>query len=141
MSKVNPYSVLIIDDDKFLSQYMAEKFKTTASKITICNDSTKGLSTVIRLKPQLIIIDVQMQPINGFDLGLEIKKTKELEDIPIVFISASTNKEYPVIAFTLGAAAFLTKPLDMDVLLQEAELLMDMCQFKRLAKKVYQHAD
>ena len=141
MNKSNSYSVLIIDDDEFLSSYMAEKFKTTTSKITICNDSSKALQTVIKLKPQLIIIDVQMQPINGFDLGLEIKKIPELEDIPIVFISASNNKDYPVIAFTLGAAAFLTKPLDMDILLQEAELLMDMCQFKRLAKKVYQHAD
>ena len=131
----NGYSVLIIDDDETLAGIMAESLKDAADNIFICNDTNNAVKKAKALKPQLIIIDVQLRSMSGFDLGLEIKRVPELEDVPIVFISSSKNKDYPLIAFTLGAAAFLTKPLNVNFLVQEAKMMMDMCQFKRLAKK------
>jgi CheY-like chemotaxis protein len=139
MNDTEFYKILLIHNNNALVELVSNQFRKNIDKLTICEDSSKGLKLALQIKPHLIIIDVDSQPLSSFELAANIRQTPSLKDIPIVFTYSNKNKNIPVLAFTLGATAFLNTEKDLSLLVQESKLLMDVYQFKLLAQKVYQN--
>lgn len=139
MNDPNVYKILLIHNNVKLVELTQKQFRADVDKLTICDDSSAGLALALRLKPHLIIIDVDSQPLSSFELAANIRQTEVLEDTPIVFTYSAINKNIPILAFTLGATSFLNTEEDLSLLVQESKLLMDVFQFKQLAKKVYKN--
>ena len=131
-----PYNVLIIDDDEFVATYIKHIFEDEENIAHICTNPDHALALAKQYMPQLIVIDVHMTPTSGFGVALAIRADKNLQDTPLVFISGSDDKETGLLAFTVGATAFLRKPINAKQLIEETSIMKDICQLTRIARSI-----
>lgn len=104
-------NILIVDDQDenlFLLDLILSKIGCSIETI---NDSRKTLDTLVQKEFDLIILDVVMPYINGFELCTMIKKDKNLQNIPVMFISSLEDEKDIVKAFEVGAVDYITKPI------------------------------
>lgn len=111
-------SVLIVDD---IQQYheLMRIFLRDAKKIFSAYDGQEALEMCAREKPDLILLDLRMPVMDGFETLKHLKYDKSLRSIPVLSISAQSLREDKERSLRLGAAAFITKPFEMATL-QEA---------------------
>ena len=100
---------LLIDDDKKLGDLLKNYLKTFDIDLSVVNDPRKGITTIRGLDPDLLILDVMMPHINGFDL---CKKIREESNKPIIILSARGESDDKVKGIDLGADDYLSKPFE-----------------------------
>ena len=104
-------NILIIDDE-FPMRYLIEhQLKQEGFKVTLAKDGPDGLTAVSQHKPDLVVLDVMMPGMDGFEVCQQIKTTPETAQIPVIFLTASGAKDCKTRAFAVGADDYLTKPL------------------------------
>ncbi len=102
-------SILFAESDSFLINIYQTKLELKGYKVFIANDGEKALNLVKRNPPDLILSEIVLPKINGFDLIKKIKKSKKLAGIPIVFLTNLSAKDDIKKAFDLGVDAYLIK--------------------------------
>jgi PAS domain S-box-containing protein/putative nucleotidyltransferase with HDIG domain len=110
----NQYNILCIDDNENNLFTLSALLKsiTNINPIT-ANSADKGLKIVLKERIDLILLDVQMPIMNGFEAAQLLKKNKLTRDIPIIFITAVfKSEEFVKEGFDIGAIDYLTKPID-----------------------------
>ena len=110
------YKVLIVDD--VVSNVLLLKILLGNEKYQICtaNCGNMCIEQAKKEKPDLILLDVMMPDINGFDTATILKKDPTTADIPIIFLTALNNPSDLVHGFQVGASDFLTKPFNKEEL-------------------------
>jgi len=102
-------SVLIIDDDivnlRALVEILSEEYTVYAER-----DGRKCLEAAARIKPDLILMDVLMPGMGGFELIKALKSDEQTKNIPIIFVTGLTNADDEVAGFDLGAVDYIVKP-------------------------------
>lgn len=110
MEKTAAKTILIIEDE-FPMRYLIEyQLKQNGYEVNLAKDGRDGLNAIERQKPDLVLLDVMMPGMDGFEVCAEIKNNPETADIPVIFVTASEVHEYRLKAFDVGAADYLTKP-------------------------------
>ena len=115
--ELSKYNVLAVDDiplNLLLVQKMLSKFNF---KIRTATNGREALEAVAQEKPSLILLDLMMPEIDGYEVLRRLRADAETEDIPIIILSALNSNEDIVKGFDLGANDFLTKPISMEKLL------------------------
>lgn len=102
--------ILIVDDNETNLKILTLILKKDAYRVLQVTDPKVVRSLVLQEKPDLILLDVNMPDINGFDLAERLKKDPQVEDIPIIFISALSNSSDVAKGFAVGAVDYITKP-------------------------------
>ncbi|WP_424355924.1 response regulator [Methanobacterium sp. MBAC-LM] len=132
------FSILIIEDNPADIRMMQEIFKesNTKTNIHVAYNGIEALEFLNKkekhqnqLKPNLILLDLNIPLIDGFEVLKEIKTNNKLKDIPVIILTTSNTKENFSKAQEFEANCFITKPLDYDeytLLLQHIE----ECWFK-----------
>ena len=100
---------LLIDDDQKLGDLLKNYLKTFDIDLSVVNDPREGIATINDLDPDLLILDVMMPHINGFDL---CKKIREESNKPIIILSARGESDDKVKGIDLGADDYLSKPFE-----------------------------
>ena len=100
---------LLIDDDQKLGDLLRNYLKTFDIDLSVVNDPREGITTIKNLDPDLLILDVMMPHINGFDL---CKKIREESSKPIIILSARGESDDKVKGIDLGADDYLSKPFE-----------------------------
>ena len=100
---------LLIDDDKKLGDLLKNYLKTFDIDLFVINDPREAIGTMNDLDPDLLILDVMMPYINGFDL---CKMIREKSDKPIIMLSARGEADDKVKGIDLGADDYLSKPFE-----------------------------
>lgn len=75
--------------------------------------------------PNLIILDIDMPEINGYEMLKMIKEKDYLEEIPVIFLTSNSDKSHVVKAVAGGAKDYVVKPIDEEILLEKVSLLID----------------
>ena len=111
------YKILIVDD--VVSNVLLLKILLTNEKFQVCtaNCGNMCIEQARAEKPDLILLDVMMPDISGFDTAVIMKKDPELKDIPIIFLTALNSPADLVKGFQVGANDFLSKPFNKEELL------------------------
>jgi len=104
--------VLIIDDSREAVALVRARLAKDGLDVISANCGTTGLEAVRRELPDLILLDVGMPDISGFDVCRMLKADSELCMIPVVFLSGSDNAEDKVKGLNIGAIDYVTKPFD-----------------------------
>ena len=104
-------SVLIVDDSALIRMKLADILKTDY-KVYMAEDGTSALLKANEFFPDLILLDVVMPGMNGFDVLAALKKSKKTRDIPVVFITGATNSDDEIKGLAAGAADYICKPLN-----------------------------
>jgi two-component system sensor histidine kinase/response regulator len=136
-SKINrsDYKILIVDD--VMSNVLLLKILLTNEKFQVCTANC-GKACIEQAKtehPDLILLDVMMPDINGFDTAVIMKKDPELADIPIIFLTALNTPADLVHGFQVGASDFLTKPFNKEELVMRVMQQISLVAAKRIIEQ------
>lgn len=136
-SKINrsEYKILIVDD--VVSNVLLLKILLTNEKFQVCtaNNGTSCIEMAKKEHPDLILLDVMMPDISGFDTAVILKKDDETKDIPIIFLTALNTPADLVHGFQVGANDFLTKPFNKEELVMRVMQQISLVAAKRIIEK------
>lgn len=128
MTDYNPKNFLILAvDDNSVNRILIEKILNREGyNATILAHSQEVLPYMKTVSPDLILLDLMMPNINGLDLCQQIKLNPHFQDIPIIFITASDEKQDLLKAFDLGAVDYITKPFHSRELLARIKTHLEL---------------
>ena len=133
-AKLNPsdYKILIVDD--VVSNVLLLKILLANQKFQVCtaNNGTTCIEMAKKEHPDLILLDVMMPDINGFDTAVVLKKDDETKEIPIIFLTALNTPQDLVHGFQVGASDFLTKPFNKEELVMRLNQQISLVAAKRI---------
>lgn len=101
--------ILIIEDDKFLKDLLSRKLKREKIEIITAIDGEEGLKKIKAKKPSLVLLDLILPGMNGFDVLKKIKEDPKISKVPVIVLSNLGQKEDISRALELGANDFLVK--------------------------------
>ena len=104
--------VLVIDDEKGLSDVLAIRLQAAGFTACTANDGTSGLATARTERPDAILLDVRMPDMDGFEVHAALRSDPTLAGVPVIFLSANVQDSARHSAIANGAYAYLTKPYD-----------------------------
>ena len=110
-------TILIIDDETKHLSLLCDLLTEAGYKVLSTSDSHKAINRVKKGHPQLILLDILMPNLDGFELCQQLKSDPETQDIPIIFITGLTETQEQVKGFELGAVDYITKPIQCEELL------------------------
>ena len=111
-------SVLIIEDDATLRRGLKDNFELRGYSVRSAADGEEGLQAALSSKPDLIVLDIMLPKLNGFEICRQVREA-EL-DMPIIMLTAKGQEEDIVRGLTLGADDYMTKPFSVKELLARA---------------------
>ncbi|WP_462250945.1 ATP-binding protein [Ekhidna sp.] len=121
---LNAKSILIVEDHKELRSYL-QSILNTHFRIYLAANGTSALEMLQAEKIDLIITDLMMPYMDGFELVDHLKNDKELKKIPVVVVSARTDKKEKLDLITKGAEDVISKPFDKDELLAKIQNILE----------------
>ena len=129
------YKILIVDD--VVSNVLLLKILLTNDKFQVCTASNGNMCIEMARSehPDLILLDVMMPELNGFDTAVILKKDPETHEIPIIFLTALNNPSDLVKGFQVGANDFLTKPFNKEELIMRVMHQIQLVAAKRIIVK------
>ena len=136
-SKINrsEYKILIVDD--VVSNVLLLKILLTNEKFQVitANNGTTCIEQARKEHPDLILLDVMMPDISGFDAAVVLKKEEDTKEIPIIFLTALNTTQDFVHGFQVGAIDFLTKPFNKEELVMRVMQQISLVAAKRIIEK------
>jgi len=116
MTDVLPRRVLVIDDDVDFAHLVRALLRHVVSQVLIETSSLAGMAAVRAKRPDLILCDVDMPTMNGFELRRRLVEDATLADVPFMFLSGRTGATEQLQGLRLGATDYIVKPIQPDVL-------------------------
>jgi len=112
-----PKKILCIEDDRETAALIAEELIERGYEVTLAHDGREGLAAILRIMPDLVLSDISMPAMSGFEL-LEslIALAPRFAKMPFVFLTALTDRDNELKGRQLGADDYVTKPIDFDML-------------------------
>ncbi|GAE20917.1 2-oxoglutarate oxidoreductase [Bacteroides pyogenes JCM 10003] len=132
------HSILIVEDDRDLCNYLICHLQSVFKEVYEAHDGMEALPIIASRTPQLVLSDVRMPRMNGFELCRYIKQKPELNYIPVILLTSCVDDAGMEEAFKLGAEAYVTKPFDMDLLLIQ---IQNILKNQKIVKKHYAAID
>jgi signal transduction histidine kinase/DNA-binding response OmpR family regulator len=115
-------TVLVVDDDANIRELLLQELTEAGYRVLLAGNGREGVAIVRRERPDLIVLDVMMPEMNGFDVAAVLKNDPQTMDIPIVILSIVQDRDR---GFRLGVDRYLTKPIDTDLLFREVGALIE----------------
>ncbi len=120
-SSTNAQLVLIVDDNNENIKLLGSLLSSEGYRIGVANDGVKAIEFVKNMKPNLILLDVMMPNLDGYETCEKIKSDPSSQSIPIIFLTAKTDTADIVKGFKVGAVDYVAKPFVSEVLLARVE--------------------
>ncbi|WP_394901135.1 hybrid sensor histidine kinase/response regulator transcription factor [Bacteroides xylanisolvens] len=111
------YSLLIVEDKQDLREFLKNTLKDKFKKIYQAENGLVALEVIKQQQPDIIVSDVMMPQMNGYQLCKEIKENLNISHIPVILLTARADSESQMLGYKLGADAYLPKPFEMEMLL------------------------
>ena len=102
--------IVFCEDDEQIRKLIQAAMRTTAHRIELYPDGREGLAAILREPPDLVVTDLAMPEMGGFALADAIHQQPALQNIPVVFVTASVQREQVARFAEHGAAGYLAKP-------------------------------
>ena len=132
--EINPseYKVLIVDD--VISNVLLLKVLLTNEKFNIvtAGNGTQALEQVKKEKPDLVLLDVMMPDISGFEVAQQMKADEEMSEIPVIFLTALNSTADIVKGFQVGGNDFISKPFNKEELIIRVTHQISLVAAKRI---------
>jgi DNA-binding response OmpR family regulator len=128
-------TILVIDDEPDNLRLALEMLRGHGLEMVSARDGTAGLRIAQRLRPDLILLDICMPGLNGFQVCRQLKANPATRDCPVIFLTALDQIEDKAQGFAVGAVDYITKPFDA------RELLLRVANHLRLARRMVQRQE
>lgn len=121
--------ILIADDNatnRELLQDVLERFKPWGLEILNATNGVEALDLAKKEKPELILLDIMMPDMSGYEVSKQIKGDPELAHVYIIMVSAKTQQEDRKQAVHAGADEYITKPFDIRLVRERVQSILDL---------------
>jgi DNA-binding response OmpR family regulator len=112
-----PQTILVIDDEPHNLRLMLEYLEIHHFRVLVSQDGASGLQRARYAQPDLILLDVILPDMDGFELCQQLKADPAIQAIPVIFMTVLTLPEDKVKAFTMGGVDYVTKPVQWEEVL------------------------
>lgn len=129
--------ILVIDDDA-MNLRIAEKMLEDRFRISCLKSGKESLEFLEKEIPNLILLDLHMPEMDGFEVIRKLKENERLKEIPVIFLTADNDREVEVKGFKEGALDFITKPFIADIMIQRVTRILEL---DRLQKNLQQEVE
>ena len=112
--------ILVIDDDTSMLRYLKQHLQNAGYAVLLAEDGIVGAQLVLNASPDLILVDVEMPYLSGYELVEALKADPATRHLPVVFLTA--DKQVEERTRQLGAEAYIKKPVNVNQLLEVVAL-------------------
>jgi len=130
-------TILIVDDTPANVSILFDFLAESGYKVLVAQEGKRAIQKAEYAIPDLILLDIMMPGIDGFETCKVLKSTEKTKDIPIIFMTALADTIDKVKGFKLGAADYITKPIQHEEVLAR---INSQLNFRRLQKQIQLHA-
>jgi two-component system alkaline phosphatase synthesis response regulator PhoP len=116
--------ILVIDDELNIVELLKYNLISNGYRVLTALNGKDGLNLAIENKPDLILLDVMLPEMDGFDVCKEMKKNKSIENIPIIMLTAKGDEFDKILGLELGADDYITKPFSVRELLARIKVVL-----------------
>ena len=125
------HSILIVDDNHNNLEVLSETLSNAGFQVAVAIDGETALEQIQYYKPELILLDVMMPGIDGYQTCQKLKTNPDTFDIPIIFMTALSDTEHKVRGFALGAVDYITKPFQREEVLARVRVQLQLRNLSR----------
>lgn len=118
--------LLIIDDEEDLTTMLSFRLKNTGFNTVTANDGVKGIEAAVENKPDLILLDLMMPNIDGFEICKRLKSDKDTKDIPVLIFTAIKKNNLNNKIYEMGAVGFIEKPFEPGSLIEKINKILEV---------------
>ncbi len=112
MTTPAPQRIAVVDDDRPTRDYLADVLRRAGYVVCMAESGLRLVAALQIDRPDLIVLDVNMSWIDGFELCRALKRNRDWQSIPVVFLSGRSSDADRTAGLDAGAVAFLSKPID-----------------------------
>jgi len=117
--------ILVAEDEKDIRELIAFTLRFAGYDVVLTNNGAEALEKVEVEKPDLVILDVRMPRMTGYEVCRRMKEDPETEDIPVVFLSAKGQDREVQEGYESGAEEYIIKPFVPDELIVQVKRILD----------------
>ncbi|MBE9060603.1 response regulator [cf. Phormidesmis sp. LEGE 11477] len=129
--ETEPQDILIVDDNPTNLEVLSESLNHEGFRIAVALDGESALEQIAYHKPELILLDVMMPGIDGFETCRRLKEDPSTYDIPVIFMTALSDTENKVKGLSLGAIDYITKPFQQEEVLARVKIHLQVQNLAR----------
>ncbi|MES2355700.1 MAG: EAL domain-containing protein [Pseudomonadota bacterium] len=137
-SDSQPYTILIVDDMPTNLAVVVEHLEDHGFRVAVARDGKEGLKRAKFLEPDLILLDVMMPEVDGFETCRRLKAAEVTKHIPVIFMTALEDAADKLTGFDAGGADYITKPFQIAELLARINIHLALCAIQT---ELAQHKD
>lgn len=135
------HTILIVDDLPANLSLVAENFSDIGYKIKIAQTGKSGIKIALNQPPTLILLDVNLPDLDGFEVCRRLKKDHRTKDIPVIFMTAMNQTENKVLGFDVGGVDYITKPVNHQEVLARVNMQIRFQELTRKLKEAKQYLE
>ncbi|MCL1470673.1 hybrid sensor histidine kinase/response regulator [Argonema antarcticum] len=136
MNGIEQKTILVVDDNPTNIKVLFDFLRNSGFKVLVAKDGENALSKLAEVTPDLILLDVMMPGIDGFETCRRIKDNIAIQMIPVIFMTALSDTEHKVKGLSLGGVDYITKPFQQEEVLARINMHLKLHFLtKELAKK------
>ena len=114
--------ILVVEDDTDLNRFVSASLRNAGYEVFSCFNGVEALEKMDESKADLLLTDIMMPKMNGFELAESVRSTDKT--MPIIFMTAKDDKPSKMLGYNIGIDEYVTKPFDMDVLLMTIKAIL-----------------
>jgi len=131
------HELLVVDDTRENLMFLGTFLESQGYRVRMAMDGATALMSIARKPPDLILLDIRMPGMDGYEVARKLKENKETASLPIIFISARDDLEAKVQAFRLGGQDYITKPFANDEVAARVRTHLQLIDYqKNLERRV-----
>ncbi|MFT5681671.1 MAG: DNA-binding NarL/FixJ family response regulator [Myxococcota bacterium] len=131
MNDIRQHAILIIDDNPNNLKVILSHFEAYSFEMYTALDGETGLRRARLAQPDLILLDIQMPGIDGYETCRRLKANPQTADIPVIFMTARTESADKVQGFDVGAVDYVTKPIEVNELMSRVRAHLEIRRLQR----------
>ncbi|MCU0373988.1 MAG: response regulator [Chitinophagaceae bacterium] len=119
------HTVLVVDDDPYILMSLEFLMRKNGFEVLVARNGTEAMDMLAARKPHLVVLDVMMPDVDGYEICRHIRNTGELAHTHVVFLSAKSSEADVQKGLLMGAARYITKPFSTRHLVKEVKQLLE----------------
>lgn len=116
--------ILIVDDEEHILELIKFNLENSGYEVVTCNNGTNALNIIREELPKLILLDLMLPGMDGYDICKEIRKNNTIANIPVIMITAKSEELDKILGLELGADDYITKPFSVRELLARVKAVL-----------------
>jgi len=139
LSSAQPSTLLVVDDTPTNLQVLFDLLKASGYRVAIAKSGNSALQRIPEAQPDLILLDVMMPGMDGFETCRRLKANPATQDIPVIFMTALTETVNKAKGLSLGAVDYITKPVQHEEVLARVRVHLQLRHLTRTLEAQVEH--